>query len=778
VQLTAANLEAGLQQLIFPLGMHYIGPPPPHEVTEDDYGFTGCGELGTSDCAPSVWVQQVGDAFLIGFHGELQGAAAPALQAFDTGSGSASIRLRRDGVEYDGLEVLDITTGSGADVINVRGTGATSHTDVHTGAGDDRIYVSSRADVPLTGPGSRPDYLFGDLSLIGGTLNLDAGTGRHTLLISDEAALVGDDDVVITGDRDKAISRDGRTDADPRLTSAAELADADIYVVGLAGRAITYTAAPTGTFADGIRVWTGHGDDTISIDDTHDRRDRGVRTITFLNTGLGNDLVNVDLQAGEDDMLVLNTQGAYDQNVRDITLYGGDDVRPGDVVMGVTIGGVAVGEGRFSGIPGAGGTGNSVALFDSGRWTAAGWQPVSVTVLRTYVEVFEAAGASSVTLATALQAGDEITATVNGVTVEVSVSGQQLTFLAGPVTGLVMVSIARTTTETPNPGSSHATDTDDDTVHAETSTLPLVIIGGQGDDTLHGGLGGDIVLADRGRILWFEPGSVPVAGLGGEILTPAQLAALEAAATAVAGHGGPGDKTDGIERLVGLVVTVDPRIGGDDTVTTGRGNDTVMGGAGDDVISTSRDSATDVSDIVFGDHGFVDYVLLDGDPTDLDRVWSTEPTLGGADVIQTGIGDDIVVGGADADTIFGGAGRNIVLGDSGRFTAVPDETRRWGNLPMASGTLETVSPATGGADVIRTLEGIDIILGGADGDWIEAGAGDDVVVGDNGRVDWAVRADALRVVTVDVTDNGIGGQDTIYGQDGDDHIYGDTGSTA
>ena len=33
----------------------------------------------------------------------------------------------------------------------------------------------------------RPDYLFGDLTLIGGTLNIDAGTGRQTLMISDEA---------------------------------------------------------------------------------------------------------------------------------------------------------------------------------------------------------------------------------------------------------------------------------------------------------------------------------------------------------------------------------------------------------------------------------------------------------------------------------------------------------------------------------------------------------------------------------------------------------------
>src|SRR5256885_7483220 len=40
---------------------------------------------------------------------------------------------------------------------------------------------------------------------------------------------------------------------------------------------------------------------------------------------------------------------------------------------------------------------------------------------------------------------------------------------------------------------------DNDTVHAEASTLPLVIFGGQGNDEIHAGSGGDIVFGDRGR---------------------------------------------------------------------------------------------------------------------------------------------------------------------------------------------------------------------------------------------------------------------------------------
>ena len=88
--------------------------------------MTGCtraaATFGTSDCAPSVWVRQVGDSYLIGFQGELRGGAAPALQAFDTGSGVATITARRDGLQYATLELLDLTIGSGNDVVNVRGT--------------------------------------------------------------------------------------------------------------------------------------------------------------------------------------------------------------------------------------------------------------------------------------------------------------------------------------------------------------------------------------------------------------------------------------------------------------------------------------------------------------------------------------------------------------------------------------------------------------------------------------------------------------------------------
>ena len=90
----------------------------------------------------------------------------------------------------------------------------------------------------------------------------------------------------------------------------------------------------------------------------------------------------------------------------------------------------------------------------------------------------------------------------------------------------VVVEVTRLVTQTfALPQSS---DADDDYVDGRTSTLPLVVFGGQGKDEIHGESGGDLLFGDRGRVLWFTPGTVPVSGLRGVALTAEQVAALEA----------------------------------------------------------------------------------------------------------------------------------------------------------------------------------------------------------------------------------------------------------
>ena len=111
------------------------------------------------------------------------------------------------GVLYHQLEVLNIDLGPGHEVFNVRGTSAVTNVFAH--AGNDRFYLSSLASETLASA-LTTDFLTGDLDDIRGNLNLHAGDGRHLLFISDEAAVIGDANVVIT-DQPVTATRSGRS---------------------------------------------------------------------------------------------------------------------------------------------------------------------------------------------------------------------------------------------------------------------------------------------------------------------------------------------------------------------------------------------------------------------------------------------------------------------------------------------------------------------------------------------------------------------------------------
>ena len=249
----------------------------------------------------NVSVQKHGNDFLIVFQGE-HSALSLAAALIDTTNllhttkprGTVKLATRVAGINYYAIETLNIGLGSGDDVVNVRGTSAVTNLSTHDG--DEQIYVSSDANIQLGDP--RPTFLSGHLDDLDGTLNLYVGHGRHYLLISDEAAVAGDPNVLITDERPAAALRD----AD--VSSIGE-----IFIVGLATGSITYAAEADASFADGITIWSGHGDDVISVDGTHERP--GLRTATSLNTGLGDDTVTVALLKGDDGFFVLNTQGPY-----------------------------------------------------------------------------------------------------------------------------------------------------------------------------------------------------------------------------------------------------------------------------------------------------------------------------------------------------------------------------------------------------------------------------------------------------------------------------------
>ena len=289
---------------------------------------------------------------------------------------------------------------------------------------------------------------------------------------------------------------------------------------------------------------------------------------------------------------------------------------------------------------------------------------------------------------------------------------------------------------------------------------------GQGDDIVLGGADGDTISVGDGDNLVFGDSGQITAALGN--LVSAQIGSQPI--------------------TLGLIETIASGTGGMDTITTGVGRDIILGGAdADTIIANSGEIAgtrDDLNNIVLGDAGYIDYVVEDDAPADLDRIFSVDVAIGGTDKITTGQGDDIVLGGADGDTISVGDGDNLVFGDSGQITAALGNlvSAQIGSQPITLGLIETIASGTGGMDTITTGIGRDIILGGADADTIIANSGEsagtrddwyNIVLGDAGYIDYVVEdatpADIDRIFSVDVA---IGGIDTITTGQGDDIVLG------
>ena len=233
----------------------------------------------------------------------------------------------------------------------------------------------------------------------------------------------------------------------------------------------------------------------------------------------------------------------------------------------------------------------------------------------------------------------------------------------------------------------------------------------------------------------------------------------------------------------------------------------------------------DANNIVLGDSGYIDWTAAehgyptqqagdDNDPTDIDRIWSTDTDHGGSDSIYTGQGDDIIIGGENDATvaddaepslivesveeIYAGGGDNLVFGDSGQIIAaqIPNGATdgNFNTQPITLGLVTTVESLVGGADMITTGIGRDIVLGGIDGDTITANDGENVddeifdanniVIGDSGYIDWTAAEHAYapalpgddndatdidRIWSIDTDD---GGSDVIHTGQGDDIIIG------
>ncbi|MCA8884705.1 MAG: hypothetical protein KDA50_13305 [Rhodobacteraceae bacterium] len=389
------------------------------------------------------------------------------------------------------------------------------------------------------------------------------------------------------------------------------------------------------------------------------------------------------------------------------------------------------------------------------------------------------------------------------------------------------------TSDTPNGNGVTFLNPGADTINASLSTAGVVIDGGFGDDQIWGSQGDDQIAGREGNdTIHAEAGDDHVYGDGGFDIDPGSALpdtldpdtvpfALDTRLrilTAVVGRETRGEDTifggqgndiilgdDGViellpdtlrlidQHLVQKVFTVNETVGGADIITDvmidtagpverniifgGHNYDVDYDGSGQptgEIVGNDVITTAGARDIVFGDHGVIDFNVLDGDIAEPDLIYSTSPGEGGGDVISTGVETDIVIGGTGGDVISAGedgdalllipadVSPDIVFGDNGALTFTTA-----GVLTYA----ETTATGVGGADTITTGGGSDLVFGGTDGDSIGTGAAnyDDIVLGDEGLADFTDSGVLIQLLS---TNEATGGTDTVFTGDGSDIVIG------
>lgn len=219
------------------------------------------------------------------------------------------------------------------------------------------------------------------------------------------------------------------------------------------------------------------------------------------------------------------------------------------------------------------------------------------------------------------------------------------------------------------------------------------------------------------------------------------------------------------------VHTTHDATGGFDTINIYGGGNVAMGGAENDEINIGETGYNSDNNVVLGDGG-----IYDLKKNVSAEIKTTSDATGGVDTINIYGGKNVVMGGAKGDKInIGESGYNsddnVVLGDGGiaSYNKTPNVVGDDDSINAGLYKVETTSDAIGGVDTINVHGGINVVMGGAEGDKVEIDGADNIVVGDGGV--YQVRNECLTVETKTETE---GGQDFIRTGDGQNTILGGT----
>lgn len=262
-------------------------------------------------------------------------------------------------------------------------------------------------------------------------------------------------------------------------------------------------------------------------------------------------------------------------------------------------------------------------------------------------------------------------------------------------------------------------------------TKDIIVRGGAGGDTLHGGSGKNTLdyTGSSARVkVDLEQGE----GKGGDAR---------------------GDVTTGFAHLTGS--EHNDRLTGDDRanlISGAEGNDTQRGAGGDDTLmgGTGNDSLN-------GGDGKDKLVGEDGDDTiNGERGNDTLRGDDGNDTLNGGNGHDNQGGGKGDDSVVGGRGNDFLSGDLGNDTLNGSR----GNDLLDGGDGDDSLLGGKGNDTLISEDGADTLKGQSGNDSLIGSNEDNLIDGANGHD----------------TANGGKGDDTILGGDGDDSLIGDRGN--
>jgi Ca2+-binding RTX toxin-like protein len=632
------------------------------------------------------------------------------VRTIDGAAGGADVIRSGDGndVIIGGAEGDDIEVGLGSDIVlgdsgevNLNNTGAGAANDIRSidGAigGDDTIIGGAGVSVLIGGFGAdRITTGAGSATIIGdngAVLRDGAGTVLQVRTTDTESTTGGVDRIVSQGGANIVLGGVGGDLIDAALGSNIVLGDNGVVNVGLGGVWDIETSDPA----------LG-GDDTIT----------GGANNTILG-GAGEDIINL----GGGSNTVVGDEGAVRRSgpaeitrVATTGTMGARDIITSTGGTNIILGGAG---GDF--IDAA--VGSNIVLGDNGTVNVDGDVVSDKDVDGGADEIL--GGADNIIVGgrgddrITLQGGTNIVLGDNGIVRR---------------TGGAATQVKTTDVDAVTGGDDHITSLGGDNI----------LIGGVGDDVIDAAAGTNIVLGDNGEVNVGGDVFTTETGLGGDdvitggavqgmALLVVQQAGAGASNIILGGFGadditlGSGTNTvlgdNGIVRrdAQGAVLEVETSDTGDtsggvDTITSLGGENIILGGVGGDLIS-----APFGTNIILGDNGRV--TLEAGEPV---QVVTTDPLIGGDDVIEGGGGNNILIGGAGTDTITGGAGSDVVVGDNG----IVERT--------ASGwKVTSLDEDSGGADVMHGGDGDDTLWGGGGDDELHGDLGDDTLHGQGGN---------------------------------------------